>query len=114
MIESTFLALALVIGMALYPFFANRLPNQRQNAAAVIGVALLGFAILGDDAVPSLGHGTPLHAVMMVLSFVFFAGAFVGRKRGKVMSLRAGVLPFLAGCLVAVVGLFAASAQVYA
>jgi hypothetical protein len=81
MTDSSLSGLAVLLGIALYPFFANHLPNQRQNAAAVIGVVLLGFVILGHDTQQVLQHGTPVHAALQAASFLFFWKRFSWAKK---------------------------------
>lgn len=114
MIDITLTALAILLGMSLYPFFANHLPNQRQNAAAVIGVILLGFALFGDNLVPSLTHGEPVHAALLVLSFLFFGSAYLGRKRGTVAAERSALLPFAIGCVITLAEMVTGSGTLYA
>lgn len=97
----SFTALAMLLGIATYPFFANHLPNQRQNACAVIGILLLGFLVFGHANFAELGPTTPLHAALKLLSFLFFACAFMGRRRGKVGAGKSALLPFGIGCLAA-------------
>jgi len=101
------------MGIALYPFFANHLPNQRKNAAAVIGVVMLGFFVLGYGTHQELEHGSSIHAALQVLSFLFFATAFLGRKRGAISADRSPMVPFSIGCLAAVADIFTASGLVY-
>jgi signal transduction histidine kinase len=97
----SFIALAMLLGVATYPFFANHLPNQRQNASAVIGVLLLGFLVFGHESFHELVPNTPLHAALKLLSFLFFACAFMGRRRGKIGAEKSSLLPFAIGCLAA-------------
>jgi signal transduction histidine kinase len=97
----SFTALAMLLGIATYPFFANHLPNQRQNACAVIGILLLGFLVFGHERFAELAPNTPLHAALKLLSFLFFACAFLGRRRGKVGAEKSALLPFGIGCLAA-------------
>jgi len=94
MISTSLTALVVLLGIALYPFFANHLPNQRQNAGAVIGVILLGIPIVAADTLPQTGHGTPVHSALMVLSFLFFGSAFLGRRRGFMTAEKSALLPF--------------------
>lgn len=94
MISTPLTALVVLLGIALYPFFANHLPNQRQNAGAVIGVILLGIPIVAADALPQTGHGTPIHSALMMLSFLFFGSAFLGRRRGFMTAEKSALLPF--------------------
>lgn len=104
---SSFTVLAILLGVALYPFFANHLPNQRQNASAVIGVVMLGFIVFGHDTIPEIAHGTPQHAALQVLSFLFFGSGFLGRKRGDLDAEKSALLPFS-------IGIFTAAADVLA
>lgn len=97
----SFTALAMLLGIATYPFFANHLPNQRQNACAVIGILLLGFLVFGHENFTELAPNTPLHAGLKLMSFLFFACAFLGRRRGKVGAEKSALLPFGIGCLAA-------------
>jgi signal transduction histidine kinase len=113
MTDSSLSGLAVLLGIALYPFFANHLPNQRQNAAAVIGVVLLGFIILGFDTQPVLQHGDPVHAAFQLLSFLFFGSAFLGRKRGLVSAERSALVPFSIACITALADMFTTSGLVY-
>ncbi|KYP11212.1 MAG: hypothetical protein A0129_08885 [Limnobacter sp. CACIAM 66H1] len=113
MTDSSLSGLAVLLGVALYPFFANHLPNQRQNAAAVIGVVLLGFVILGYDTRQELHHGTPVHAALQTASFLFFGSAFLGRKRGVVAAERSALVPFLIGSVTAIANMFTTSGLVY-
>lgn len=94
MISTSLTALVVLLGIALYPFFANHLPNQRQNAGAVIGVILLGIPILAADAISGTAHGSPLHSALMTLSFLFFGSAFLGRRRGLRTAEKSALLPF--------------------
>lgn len=91
----------MLLGIATYPFFANHLPNQRQNACAVIGILLLGFLVFGHENFAELAPNTPLHAGLKLLSFLFFACAFLGRRRGKVGAEKSAFMPFGVGCLAA-------------
>lgn len=102
-----------MLGIALYPFFANHLPNQRQNASAVIGVVLLGFLILGYGTYPEMNHASPLHAALQVASFLFFGCAFLGRKRGVIAAERSALVPFAIGCIAAIADMFIESALAY-
>lgn len=113
MTDSSLSGLAVLLGIALYPFFANHLPNQRQNAAAVIGVVLLGFVILGYNTPQELEHGTPFHAALQAASFLFFGSAFLGRKRGVVAAERSALVPFAIGCITAIADMFTTSGLVY-
>lgn len=113
MTDSSLSGLAVLLGIALYPFFANHLPNQRQNAAAVIGVVLLGFVILGHNTLQVLQHGTPIHAALQAASFLFFGSAFLGRKRGVVAAERSALVPFSIGCITAIADMFTTSGLVY-
>ena len=113
MTDSSLSGLAVLLGIALYPFFANHLPNQRQNAAAVIGVVLLGFVILGHDTQQVLQHGTPVHAALQAASFLFFGSAFLGRKRGIVAAERSALVPFSIACITAIADMFTTSGLVY-
>ena len=99
MTNSSLAGLAILLGIALYPFFSNHLPNQRQNASAVIGVLLLGFLLMGYDVFPELQHGMPMHVGLQLLSFLFFASAFLGRKRGVVSAEKSALIPFGIGVL---------------
>ncbi|MEW6204372.1 MAG: hypothetical protein AB1516_03525 [Pseudomonadota bacterium] len=113
MTDSSLSGLAILLGIALYPFFANHLPNQRQNASAVIGVVLLGFLILGYGTYPEMNHASPLHAALQVASFLFFGCAFLGRKRGVIAAERSALLPFAIGCITAIADMFIESALAY-
>ena len=103
----------MLLGIALYPFFANRLLNQRQNASAVIGVVLLGFLVLGFETHPEMSHASPLHAGFQVASFLFFGCAFLGRKRGVVAAERSALIPFAVGCIASIADMFIESALAY-
>jgi signal transduction histidine kinase len=113
MTDSSLSGLAVLLGIALYPFFANHIPNQRQNAAAVIGAVLLGFIVLGHTSFQALEHGSVAHAAVQGASFLFFAYAFLGRKRGLVSADRSPSVPFSVGCLAALADMFTASGLVY-
>ncbi|HEX4879269.1 MAG TPA: HAMP domain-containing sensor histidine kinase, partial [Limnobacter sp.] len=89
--------MAMLMGAALYPFFSNHMPNQRQNAAAVIGSVLLGLMVFGQFEFSSLGPGQPLHYAVSLLSFLFFASAFLKRRRGKVLAAKMAYGPFFCG-----------------
>lgn len=89
--------IAVLLGTALYPFFSNHLPNQRQNASAVIGVLFFGVFVLGAGEYESLLHGQPLHAGIEVLSFLFFGAAFLHRTRGKFRLHTMSYIPYFLG-----------------
>lgn len=114
MINSSITALAILLGISLYPFFSNHLPNQRQNAAAVIGVVLLGFMIVGYGEIAELEQAMPVHVALQVLSFLFFASAFLGRRRGTVSAERSALLPFGIGVLAASADILANTWEVHA
>jgi len=114
MISTPLTALVILLGIALYPFFANHLPNQRQNAAAVIGVILLGIPILAANTLPETMHGTPLHSGLMVLSFLFFGGAFLGRRRGFVIAERSALPPFSIALVATMLDSLANTPEAYA
>ena len=78
MTDSSLSGLAVLLGIALYPFFANHLPNQRQNAAAVIGVVLLGFIILGLDR-----KSTRLNSSHDQISYAVFCLKKKNKKKKK-------------------------------
>jgi hypothetical protein len=99
---SSFTVLAVLLGIALYPFFANHLPNQRQNASAVIGVVLLGFIVFGSETIPEIAQGTPQYAALQVLAFLFFASGFLGRKLGEEGAERSALIPFGIGIFTAI------------
>lgn len=101
MMPYSFTALAMLLGIATYPLFTNHLPNQRQNACAVIGILLLGFLVFGHEMFSELGPNTLQHATLKLLSFLFFACAFLGRRRGKVGAEKSALVPFGIGCLAA-------------
>lgn len=114
MILTSLTALLVLLGIALYPFFANHLPNQRQNASAVIGVVLLGIPILAADSLPQAAHGTPFHTGLMVLSFLFFGGAFLGRRRGFIKSEKSALLPFGIALIATTLDAIAKTPEAYA
>ena len=113
MISTSLTALVVLLGIALYPFFANHLPNQRQNAGAVIGVILLGIPILAVDSLPEAAHGTPFHSGLMVLSFLFFGSAFLGRRRGFVTAEKSALLPFGIAVVVTMMDAIAKTPEAY-
>jgi len=102
-----------LLGIALYPFFANHLLNQRQNAAAVIGVVVLGFLVLGHETFPELSHGSASHTGLQFISFLFFGCAFLGRKRGVVAAERSALVPFAIACICAIADMFIESGLAY-
>ncbi|WP_334118084.1 ATP-binding protein [Limnobacter sp.] len=106
---SSFPVLAILLGIALYPFFANHLPNQRQNASAVIGVVLMGFLVLSHETITEIAHGTPQHAALLMLSFLFFGNGFLGRKRGDITAEGSALLPFGMGVFLAAADILATS-----
>ncbi|HEX4917818.1 MAG TPA: HAMP domain-containing sensor histidine kinase [Limnobacter sp.] len=94
--------MAVMLGAALYPFFSNHMPNQRQNAAAVIGSLLLGVLIVGHGEYADLRQGGPMQAGLLLLSFLFFSSAFLKRRRGKVKAEYMAYGPFAVGLLLSV------------
>lgn len=114
MINSSITALAILLGISIYPFFANHLPNQRQNASAVIGVVLLGCLIFGHGSLDQLEHAMPAHVALNVLSFLFFAAGFLGRRRGTVVAEKSALLPFGIGVIAAAIDVFANLWEVHA
>ena len=99
---SSFTVLAVLLGIALYPFLANHLPNQRQNASAVIGVVLLGFIVFNNNSFPEFVAGAPEHAALQIMSFLFFANSFLGRKQGNIQADKSALVPFIAGFFAAI------------
>lgn len=104
--------LAILLGLAFYPFFANYLPNQRQNSSAVIGVILLGIIMWGHGEAPNFEHGAPFNAALHLTSFLFFACAYLGRKRGIVVAERSPILYLSIGCIAAIIDALAMSGVV--
>lgn len=113
MISTSLTALVVLLGIALYPFFANHLPNQRQNAGAVIGVILLGIPILAVDSLPQTAHGTPFHSGLMILSFLFFGSAFLGRRRGFMTDEKSAMLPFGIAVIATMLDAIASTPEAY-
>ncbi|HEX4857354.1 MAG TPA: HAMP domain-containing sensor histidine kinase [Limnobacter sp.] len=73
----------------------------------------MGFVILGNPVEPGLAHGSHLHAVLMVLSFLFFSSAYLRRKREQNIPNKTAWLPFILAVLLSVVGETGATVQVY-
>ena len=107
MTYSAVTGLAILLGIALYPFFSNHLPNQRQNASAVIGILLLGFMIFGHETSQEFQHREPIHVGLQVLSFIFFASAFLGRRRGEITPGTSSLVPFGIGVIAVLPDIFA-------
>ncbi|HEX4842432.1 MAG TPA: HAMP domain-containing sensor histidine kinase [Limnobacter sp.] len=99
-----FVLMSVLLGAALYPFFSNHMPNQRQNAAAVIGSLLLGFLVFGYNEYENLRPGEASYSALFVLSFLFFSSAFLKRRRGKVRAEHMAYGPFFAGLVASAIG----------
>lgn len=111
--DSSLTALAIILGMALYPFFSNNLTHQRQNASAVIGVVLQGFVLLGHGALLEVELGSPVSGGFQFFSYLFFGAAYLGRTQGVVKPNHGALLPYVTGAMAAFIAMFSMSALVH-